>query len=537
DQRDAAQVIANGGVASSIGASPAAASNLVLNGTNLTYTGLTPATTDRGFTIAGANTTITNEVNLTFGGPVATTAGNLTKSGAGTLTLSNPGANVISTVNQGIRVVNGTLQFEGSGTQTNTVAGEMWVSHTPDFPASVVVNGASLSVASWIAIGRGNGAVGNVCNFTVTNSTVSCVNFSTGFDNGLVGNNATQNVTVTDSTWNNTGVTYIAESAGSTATMTLAGATTYNSGSNFLLSRNATANTTLNINATSKVVHTGGYASLGENGTAIVNLNNAGAYSSPADVNVGDVGTSNGTVNHNSSGTFAVGGVLFVGKGATTSGTFKQSSGVTNVGSWVSIARFVAVAPATGKATGLLEVTGGTFNQTGTGQGFIVGEEGTGVLNILTAGTVNVAGNSGVLVSNNAAGDGTVNLDAGGTLVTKRVSSGASGAGVAAFNFDGGTLTAATGANADFFTGLDSAVVEDGGANINSNGNDIAINQSLTGDGGITKSGAGTLFLNGSCDNTGDTLVTAGTLGGTGALAGSVVVSSGANVNPGAPLG
>lgn len=529
--------IANAGVASSIGASAAAASNLVLNATRLNYTGAA-ATTNRGFTIAGANTIIENANDLTFSGAVASTGGNLTKSGAGTLTLSNPGANVISQVNQGIRVTNGTLAFQGSGTQTNAVAGEMWVANTPDFGANVVVNGAALNVASWIAIGRGNGSVGNICNMTVTNSTVSCNNFSTGFGNGIVGNNATQNVTVTGSTWNNTGVTYLAESEGSTATMTLAGASTYNGANNFLLSRGAGTNTTLNINGTSSVVHTVGYASLGEGGTAVVNLNNSGNYSSSGDVNIGDVGTSNGTVNHSSSGTFSVGATLFVGKGATTSGTYKQTAGVFNGAGWVSIARFTAVSPATGKATGLLEVTGtGIFNQNGAAQGVIVGEEGTGVLKVATGGTVNIAGTAGLVVSNNAAGEGTVNLDAGGTLSTKRVSAGAGGAGVANFNFNGGTLTAGTGANADFFAGMDTAVINGAGNTINSNGNDITINQTFTGDGGLTKSGAGTLFVNGGMENTGNNVVTGGTLGGVGYLFGPLTVNTGASINPGAPLG
>ena len=88
--------IGNGGVASGIGASSADASNLVLEGATLRYTGGT-TTSDRGFTlgksgaILGSGIEVTNAAsNLTFGGLVTSADdANFTKSGAGTLTLSN----------------------------------------------------------------------------------------------------------------------------------------------------------------------------------------------------------------------------------------------------------------------------------------------------------------------------------------------------------------------------------------------------------------------------------------------------------------
>ncbi|WP_051885422.1 autotransporter-associated beta strand repeat-containing protein [Lysobacter antibioticus] len=90
--------IANGGAASSIGASSAASSNLVLEGSTLRYTGGTTSS-DRGFTLAksgailGSGIEVTNAAaNLGFSGLVTSTDGaNFTKTGAGTLTLSNAG--------------------------------------------------------------------------------------------------------------------------------------------------------------------------------------------------------------------------------------------------------------------------------------------------------------------------------------------------------------------------------------------------------------------------------------------------------------
>jgi fibronectin-binding autotransporter adhesin len=86
--------IANGGLASGIGASTADAANLVLESGTLRYTGVT-GTTDRGFTLVNGGPSRTIQVdsssaNLTFTGQVTSPddAG-FTKAGAGTLTLAN----------------------------------------------------------------------------------------------------------------------------------------------------------------------------------------------------------------------------------------------------------------------------------------------------------------------------------------------------------------------------------------------------------------------------------------------------------------
>jgi len=93
--------IANGGTASSIGASTNAAANLVFDGGTLYYTGV-DTSTDRNFTINADKTATINVAsnNLTISGAAAATNGALTKTGSGTLTLAgvnlNTGATTLS---------------------------------------------------------------------------------------------------------------------------------------------------------------------------------------------------------------------------------------------------------------------------------------------------------------------------------------------------------------------------------------------------------------------------------------------------------
>ncbi|WP_114953406.1 autotransporter-associated beta strand repeat-containing protein [Sphingosinicella terrae] len=90
--------IENGGTASAIGQSASDASNLVIQGATLEYTGGTTIS-DRGFTLARSGSTTSGTIsvfdaaaNLTFGGQVTSSDGaGLTKTGDGTLTLTNAG--------------------------------------------------------------------------------------------------------------------------------------------------------------------------------------------------------------------------------------------------------------------------------------------------------------------------------------------------------------------------------------------------------------------------------------------------------------
>jgi autotransporter-associated beta strand protein/T5SS/PEP-CTERM-associated repeat protein len=191
------------------------------------------------------------------------------------------------------------------------------------------------------------------------------------------------------------------------------------------------------------------------------------------------------------------------------SGDASVTAATTTVGSFAAIGAFAG-------SQGTLTVGGNATFQTGGNRKMLVGESGSGTLNLADTGHV--------LVNNNVTGDGfrlgaltggagTVNLD-GGTLEVAYV---AQGAGTGTFNFNGGTLKVASNHDGTkaFMSGLSSANVLGGGAVIDSNGFDVTISQALLdggGGGGLTKQGGGKLTLTGTNTFTGTAVVDGGAL-------------------------
>ena len=133
---------------------------------------------------------------------------------------------------------------------------------------------------------------------------------------------------------------------------------------------------------------------------------------------------------------------------------------------------------------------------------------------------------------------GILNLRSGGLLVARNIErdSSSSGTQFAEVNFDGGTLKPSAGDYVStFLQGLTVANVLNGGAVIDTTNYNVTIAQPLTavGSGGLTKYGSGTLYLTGTNNYTGLTVVSAGRLvmpsfhaGG-----GAVTVNDGATLN------
>ncbi len=459
----------------------------------------------------------------------------LHKVGTNNLTLTAELNSFSAPVNQpALRADNGTLTFDGTGldpAQTSFVNGEFWIGSTLSSGANLTLNNTSLTVSSWVAASRINGTGNFTSNINLTNSTLTSGNLSTGFAGGNTNYLSQTVINLTDSTFTNNGLTNLAESQGNITTMTLNGTSTYNAAARFFIGQSADTIATVNVKDDSQINQTVGWTAIGNSGSGTLNLeDNAVFTNNVGDFNVADLANSFGTLSltddaivnavstyvgkgANSNGTVSQTGGTFNATGANIvfqigmsgNGVWNQSAGTVNGAGWIALGRF-----ATG--IGNLNVSGGTFNQTAADRGIIVGEDGTGTLTVSGTGTVNINGTAiGLAIGWGATGNGTVNLD-GGTLSTPIIQKGTGPS--ATFNFDGGTLVAAPGANTNFLAGLTAANVEDGGAIIDTNGNDITIAQALlnAGGGALTKNGAGTLNLTGANTYTGATTLSTGTL-------------------------
>ncbi|MGA0845734.1 MAG: beta strand repeat-containing protein, partial [Luteolibacter sp.] len=572
--------IADGGEASPIGQSSSAPENLVLAGGTLYYTGES-ASVDRSFITTATSGGIGTDNSLTITGSAKSTGGNFVKSGLGNLTLANNGINDFGGgAIDGVNVLAGTLTFDGSGgSQNNNVIGDIWVGTTSTSGANLVLADTAMSSADYLAIARGNGTTGLTSTVTLTNSTLTTGNLSLCYDNEVPGYNAAAVLTLNDSFYSVTGFNKIGESNGGNGTLVLDGSSTMSAGPTNI-GQGFGAIGTLNIKGDSLYttdgfnrIHVGSdagstgnliiegsgtmevnsYVSVGFNGGGSMTVKENGSFSNNDDFSINESGDVPANVSLQDNGSITVAKVVYVGRnpdrvgtltqtggvfngngyefqiGVFGTGSWLQSGGVTNASGWTSVGRH-------GGSTGVVTVSGGAFNQTGADRGLMIGEGGTGTLNIQESGTVNSMGSVGVLVGNSASGVGTINLD-GGTLAAMNVRD---GGGSSSFHFNGGVLMANTGANLNFMFSLDTADVKAGGAFIDSNDQTIAINQDLldgTGGGGLTKVGAGFLQLNGNNTYTGVTTVSAGSLGGTGTIAGPLNVADTGTLAPGASVG
>lgn len=571
--------LANGGAPSPIGASSAASSNLVINsGATFRYAGA-PVSVDRSYQANSGIIDVQGDLTLTSLGQTA--SGTLRKTGPATMTYAGVGVNVLSPANVGgaYRVDNGTVVLNGSaGPQSNTVAGEVWVGGTPSTGASLILTNTVLNLGSWFAAGRGNGTVGNTSSVSLYNSTLRVGNMSLGYDNGIVGNLATQILTLTNSAITNNGEFHLGESGGSTGIMTMNGNSTMTNVNDVNFARYGNSAATVNINGNSvfssrnriqigggnatgtvviansgKMVVGNAWFSIGNNngGNGTVLLKDNASLLVSGDFNITDVGSSVGlmTVQDNA---LASGNAIYLGKAGPTIGVVNQSGGTiisrggdlrcgsdgnatwNQTGGTVIVTNWGVIGRNSG-SVGVWNLSGGSLIKVNSGSRFNVGENGTGTLNVSGTGSMQVL--NGTLDVTSGGGSGTVNLN-GGSIATKQITR--AGGGVATWNFNGGTLIALAGANANFMSTMTTANVLAGGAVIDSGANVINIGQALLdggGNGGLTKIGNGTLNLNGINTYTGSTLVSTGALGGTGTIAGSVTVGPAGTLAPGTSVG
>lgn len=549
--------LANGGSPSAIGAASATAASLNLAGGTFSYRG-NPAQINHGYLVTG-NSTLDIQGNLGLSGLVNATAGSFFKTGAAQLTYNGTGLNQLTAGGGNYQVGAGTVVMDGSAGLTNYCSGQMWIGYTTTSGAALLLTNTAVTNASWFAVARGNGTGDFMSTATFYNSALTCANVSLGYANGIAGNNQTGLLTLNgrSSLINSGGTGFnLSESGGSTCSVIINDNSWIYSLNRVLLGMATGATGSVTIASSGALTNgTGGYTSIGASGVGFATLKNNAVWQSLTDFNIADTANSQGTltiqdnaqlivstlyvgksanstgivyqnggtvsssgggdwrIGGNSSGAASQLGIYYLSNGvfntannlqpgAYGTGYFNQSGGTATVGSYPSIGRYAG-------GVGYLNVSGGTFNQASSGINLIIGEQGTGTLNVSATGLVTCAGS--LVIGNAAGGSGTVNLT-GGKVITKSVLMNNSGA-TSTINFNGGILQAAPGASASFLGGLTSANVQGGGAIIDSGTNSITFTQDLMdGGGGLTKLGAGTLTVAGNFFYSGATTVSNGTL-------------------------
>lgn len=275
-----------------------------------------------------------------------------------------------------------------------------------------------------------------------------------------------------------------------------------------------------------------------DGGTGTANLN-GGAFTVAGDFRVGQnlvtgsTGSSHGFLNVGGTN-LTVNGGFWVGNNTGAIGTMSFTGGSITNTNWVAIGRKEDANTGVG-GTGAVTMSGGTWNKSGP-TNFIVGDTGPGTMT-MSGGLVIVnadptpdrgitwVGNrnkaTGSLTISGAAEfrsprfmvgvegetNGTLNLN-GGTVKTTSI---AGGVGESTVHFNG-TQLVATGNSESFIDTLITADIAAGGLKVDTGGFNVIVPQALTGTGGVTKTGAGTLSLTGTNSHAGAHAVNAGKL-------------------------
>jgi fibronectin-binding autotransporter adhesin len=478
--------IANGGIASGIGASTNAVGNISFNTGTLQYTGAS-TTTDRGYTVTANGGGINTANDLTFTGQIVTpttsaTTGAFTKYGAGNLSFTNTtGTNVLDAYTGGIgfNVSNGTLTLGtlGNTTQVNTINGELAVGTTAGAgatPGALVINGGTTNVGTYVSAARVNGTTGLVSSVTLNGGILNSANAAFGFSNGLAGYNATANITLNNAAvFNDAGIFNGGESVGGTLNVTINGTAALNvdalaTAGNFLLVANG---------GTGTFTQNGGTVT---SGVSLILANAVGAVGT-YNLNGGTV-TAPSITRPNGTGTFNFNG-----------GTLKASA---------ASATFMTGLTAANVKAGGATINTNTFADT-IGQA-LLHDSGLGAT--LDGGLTKIGAGVLTLTGTNTYTGGT-NLNAGSVNFTTLAN-----VGTGLITFGGGTLQWATGNTIDASGQFNTT--NTGAISIDTNGNNVAFATLLgAGDtGGLVKLGTGTLTLTGAETFTGNTTITAGTL-------------------------
>lgn len=416
---------------------------------------------------------------------------------------------------------------------------------SPGLPGSMTVSGASTINTGRVRIGGyNNGSDSSAVHGSLT-MTGGTLTTASGYDFWLgSGPGGTANLTMSGDSQIDVRNSGTAGRNGASATATQSGTSKFKIQTGFAFSEGGSATWTVEDNASLEI---GGQANIAQGGTGSITVKDNAKFSAGGNLSVGQGGTATLTV---TGGEVSSGGEFWVGNGGSSDGTVNLSGGTITSGSWVAVGRDGAkgtlnvsggsltrngtasnhfVTNGTADKVATINHTGGTITNTisetqlaenagnvtawsasgGTGNfaDLQVGRSGMATLTI--SGTANYTATT-VRLGVNASGTGVLNLN-GGTLTANSVSK-VDGGGT--INFNGGTLRAGA-ASGDFLAGFEDADlhIQDGGLVFDTNGHSVSILQGLSGTGGVTKLGAGTLtFASINVSYLGDTTIAGGTL-------------------------
>jgi len=544
-------LLADGGVASNIGASSSDAANLVLSGGTLMYLGAT-ASTNRNFTLStGTTTTIdvrygdygTNTVganNLTITGGGAATTGALTKAGVGTLTLA--GTNLytgLTTVSAGILSLSptGTLN---SGNALTVSGGTFDINGQQSQTLGLVTNNSLVGnsgAAATLTIGNGSTGSGTwtgAMNVTWNQAASSTSTTGNWVNVGDITLNATGAGTIqlNTGTVNNTG--RIVNSGAGSATTTIGGVIGVNVTD--VIQNSATSQLTLsgtNLFAGTTRVDAGTLSVTGSINRSATLLVNGGSLTTSAADKLAD--TAAVTV---------AGGTLSIG-GADTVGSLTMSGGTIGGSQTLTAATYeLSGGTVTGNLGAGLLTTSGNVSLNGTAASTNVnvtaGTLTLGSANRLAdAATVTVSGGTLALggFSDTVA---SVVLNGGSITSSTGVLTGSSYSVMAGtvggiLGGSGSTLTKSTGGTVT----LTAANTYSGATNVNDGTLAVGPGGTINSTSGITV-GQGTFLYNNATTALAQALAfgdIGGTIGGTGRIGVDLVISAGNTLSPGASPG